>query len=122
MWVLITVIGLSVEKTARQVADMHEQLHDILAYTHTTHDIINPNASFSDEEPDTSDDAIDAPDSQVQNSELNDRVARLKDEIAHAKNVVASFQSPTNTPLHPDVYNLPYDTIPQSTITEEYVK
>lgn len=117
---LVVLLIMSLRDSHHKIADLHEITQDIQAQTAELLDIINPSY---DEEADTSD-SVEIADSHVQNDELQDRVARLKEEIANTTALIAKTpkHTPYITPLHPDVYNLPHETIPDTSHTIEYVK
>lgn len=102
-----------------EIADLQDVAHKTHAQVADLHDLINP--APSDEEYVDMEDSVEIADSDVQNDELQNRVAQLKEDIALAQSRITTPSSVT--PLHPDVYNLPNDTIPSETShTVEYVK
>lgn len=50
--------------------------------------------------------------------EFNTRIARIKDELARENSKRMNRTSESAIPQHPDVYNLPHDSIPTSTIPD----
>lgn len=50
--------------------------------------------------------------------EFNERIARIKDELARENSKRMNKSTESAESLHPDVYNLPHDSIPTSTIPD----
>lgn len=110
-----------VRDTQQNVADLRDSLFDLHGLVADLHDTLNP--SYDAELNDVPD-SVEIADSHVQNDELQDRVARLKEEIALTQIRIKNTpkHTPYITPLHPDVYNLPHESIPDTSHTIEYVK
>lgn len=118
---LLVLVSLNLRELSKQVADLRDMAQDTQGTLEYVHDLIDP--APSDVAPEYVD-SVEIADSHVQNDELGDRVARLKEEIAQTTIALKNTpkHTPYITPLHPDVYNLPHDSIPDTSHTIEYVK
>lgn len=122
----------------KRIAELHEEITDLRALHMEMHDYVNPGQFSFDEEEHVSDthpheevadghDHTETPHiepthSLEQNIELNERVARLKDDIARIQQSLPKAKPAPALPLHPDVYNLPADDVPDTSHMVEYVK
>lgn len=122
----------------KRIADMHDEIADLRALHMELHDYINPDYFPFDEEEYVSDTHpheevadghahtetphIEPTHSLEQNVALNERVARLKDDLSRIQHSLPRVKPAPALPLHPDVYNLPADDVPDTSHTVEYVK